>query len=493
MTHSIIRLYGRMLAILLVTLVAIFMLAHLTVSTLIARETMQHELATQGKMLADLAEQDGNIVIDARLLGQLLVNPDLLFGCIITGQNQIMGSVKGLKAKPEETAEQVCRSTEASHFWNGQPVRVMVPILSQKAGGAVGVVVMTAKAPLRMGTVDWIIIGGFTALVLGVMMGVLLAHVKKKIQAPLSKIATAAQRVSLYKDYSLRLSAANFGNVPTEIASVVDSMNSMLIEIEDRDSRLTRKTEELEKARQTAETANSVKSHFLANVSHELRTPLNAIIGFSTMLQRMPNETGKEKYQEYVRDIYDSGVHLLDVINDILDLSKVESGQMSIHLEPVSLPKIIDKALHIIQGEAHERRIDIYTDVPAKLPKLVADRVRIMQILLNLLSNALKFTAQGGKVVIRARAEEARNHIHYFEIEVEDNGFGMNPEQIDKVFISFNQADAGLSRKYEGVGLGLPLTKRLVELHHGKIKIDSTPGKGTIVTVRLPSDSALLD
>ena len=282
--------------------------------------------------------------------------------------------------------------------------------------------------------------------------------------------------------------------MPREIESLSDSFNAMLDEIEDRDGRLTRKNRDFEKARADAEAANVAKSQFLANVSHELRTPLNAIIGFSTMLHEQQfGPLGNEKYIEYARDINDSGKHLLDVINDILDLSKAESGTLSVVWGLVSLQKIIEKALNIIAGQAHHRKIDIYTDFPEKLPKMVADRVRVMQILLNLLSNAVKFTPEGGKIIIRAFAEAAKNGVHYFTIEVEDTGIGMSQSSMDKAFLSFNQIDAGLNRRYEGAGLGLPLTKRLVDLHHGKIKITSVEGRGTKVTVRLTSDPALLD
>jgi signal transduction histidine kinase len=243
-----------------------------------------------------------------------------------------------------------------------------------------------------------------------------------------------------------------------------------------------------------AEAASQAKSQFLANVSHELRTPLNAVIGFSAMLSEQQfGPLGNERYVEYAHDIQDSGKHLLDVINDILDLTKAETGKLSVNFSSLSLVKIIEKALRIVAGQAHQRKIDIYTDLPEKLPKIYADPVRLVQILLNLLSNAIKFTDEGGKVTVCARAEQAKQGIYYFIITIEDTGIGMSETQIRKAFSSFNQADAGLNRKYDGAGLGLPLTKRLVDLHHGKIKIESKLGEGTIVTVRLTSDPALLD
>ncbi len=342
--------------------------------------------------------------------------------------------------------------------------------------------------------VFWLVASLLSGFVLSLLCWRLGKRLERRIMKPIRQIASTAQRVSLYKDYSLRVQASAIHGMSTEIESLSDSFNAMLNEIEDRDSRLTRKTHDLEKAKINADAANAAKSQFLANISHELRTPLNAIIGFSSMLhQQQFGALGNVKYIEYAGDIHDAGKHLLDVINDILDLTKAESGTLSVTFAQVSLQKVVEKTLNILAGQAHERKIDVYTDIPEKLPKLVADRVRLMQVLLNLVSNAIKFTAEGGKVVIRAYAEAAKNGVHYFTIEVEDNGIGMSEAILAKAFSSFNQADGGLNRRNEGVGLGLPLAKRLVELHHGQIKITSKEGQGTTVTVRLTSDPALLD
>lgn len=413
---------------------------------------------------------------------------------MVTDKDVVRASVNGpafkeYAAKPIACAPAVLGNLGFGHVW------AKAAVTDKALPKPVGEVVLVAKRPSLQGFLGiWLLFALGVGCIFGLLCWMLGLKFERMLLKPIRQIASTAQRVSLYKDYSLRVVAGALSVVPKEIEALTDSFNVMLHEIEDRDTRLTRKSEELEKSRHAAVSASLAKSQFLANVSHELRTPLNAIIGFSTMIsEEQFGSLGDTKYKEYARDIHDSGRHLLDVINDILDLSKAETGTLSITFESLNLGKIIEKAINIIAGHAHERRIDVFIDVPAKLPKIYADRVRLVQIMLNLLSNAIKFTGEGGKVIVRVRAEAAKNSIHYFTIEVEDNGIGMSETDIAKAFVKFNQADAGLNRKYEGAGLGLPLTKRLVELHHGKIKIDSVVGSGTTVTVRLTSDPALLD
>ena len=235
-----------------------------------------------------------------------------------------------------------------------------------------------------------------------------------------------------------------------------------------------------DKSRQL-EIANQHKSEFLANMSHELRTPLNAIIGFSeVLLERLFGELNA-KQDDYLKDIHSSGRHLLNLINDILDLSKVEAGRMELDLSTFDLPTAISNATTLIRERAQRHGIALQQDVAAELGDVVADERKFKQILLNLLSNAVKFTPDGGTIKVSARREQDN-----IVVAVHDTGIGIAPEDQEAVFEEFRQVGRNYTSKQEGTGLGLALTRRFVELHGGRINVDSTPGKGSTFTFTLP-------
>jgi signal transduction histidine kinase len=245
---------------------------------------------------------------------------------------------------------------------------------------------------------------------------------------------------------------------------------------------LRRNQERLIAAKEAAEAASRSKSEFLANMSHELRTPLNAIIGFSGMMSdRMFGPLG-DKYVEYANIIGTSGRHLLAIITDILDLAKADADKLLLAEEEVDIAEVVELGAQIVHDMAQRAQIDFACQTEEPLPSVIGDAAKLTQILVNLLSNAIKFTPPGGKVRLKVEHREYRGMI----FRIEDTGVGMSAEQIPVALEPFGQIGNSLTRQHDGVGLGLPLTKRLVELHGGKIELNSEPGKGTVASVHLP-------
>ena len=238
---------------------------------------------------------------------------------------------------------------------------------------------------------------------------------------------------------------------------------------------------EARRARDQAEAATQAKSEFLANMSHELRTPLNAIIGFSEVLHERMFGDLNEKQAEYAHDIHDSGRHLLSLINDILDLSKIEAGRMELDVTTFDLPSAIDNAVTLVRERASRHGVALECDIDPGLGEFGGDERKFKQIMLNLLSNAVKFTPDGGRITVSARTKSP-----LVEVAVGDTGIGIAREDLPRVFEEFRQVGNASARKAEGTGLGLALTKRLVEVHGGSIHVESVLGKGSTFTFTLP-------
>jgi len=232
-----------------------------------------------------------------------------------------------------------------------------------------------------------------------------------------------------------------------------------------------------------AEEANETKSRFLANMSHELRTPLNAIIGFSEIMgSGMFGQLGSEKYQEYCRDILTSGHYLLDVINDILDMSKIEAGRVKLDLEPLDLARTVGESLRVVSGRAEDKGLTLRAQTEADM-HIIADRRAVKQIAVNLLSNAVKFTQDGGTVTVRTRKLE-----NSVMLMIADTGIGIAPQSLTRLGRPFEQVESQLSKTYHGSGLGLAIAKSLAKLHGGSMRLRSKLGVGTVVVVTLPRD-----
>ncbi|OYX90956.1 MAG: ATPase, partial [Caulobacter sp. 35-67-4] len=240
---------------------------------------------------------------------------------------------------------------------------------------------------------------------------------------------------------------------------------------------------EMEKVK--AEGANKAKSEFLANMSHELRTPLNAINGFSEiMMNEMFGQLGDQRYKGYSQDIHNSGQHLLALINDILDMSKIEAGKMNLKFEPLNLEDVAEDAVRLVRNRAEAAGLKLVIDFP-QLPEIEADYRAVKQVLLNLLSNAIKFTPRAGSVTIRA--EVRRDPLgERVRVSVQDTGIGIAKDDLARLARPFEQVESQLSKTTQGTGLGLALTKSLIEMHDGSLEMTSTPGEGTTVSFILP-------
>ncbi|HEX2591635.1 MAG TPA: ATP-binding protein [Rhizomicrobium sp.] len=257
-----------------------------------------------------------------------------------------------------------------------------------------------------------------------------------------------------------------------------------VLELEDAKSKLEQLSDNLVAALEEAAIANRTKSTFLAAMSHELRTPLNAVIGFSdVLLAELYGPLGVDRYKEYAQDIRDSGTHLLSLINDVLDLSRLDAEQASLDDDEFPLSDVVFEATRMVSPQAERAGVTLRTSVAENLPMIRADRRRIRQILLNLMSNAAKFTHPGGSVEVSAHMDSGA-----MVIAVADTGIGIAKDDIPKALERFGQVDSRLARKYQGTGLGLPLAKQLAELHGGTFTLRSAVGVGTTVTFTLPPD-----
>ncbi len=238
----------------------------------------------------------------------------------------------------------------------------------------------------------------------------------------------------------------------------------------------------LHAAKVDAELASKAKSEFIANMSHELRTPLNAIIGFSDMLHTQ-TVTSPEKVHQYSGYIKQAAEHLLALINGILDVSKIQAGKLSVDREPIDLAPVLSSCLLIIEAKAREKAITVESSVPANLPRIMGDSLRLKQILINLLGNAVKFTPENGRIRVEAQMLQQG----YAVISVTDTGVGMSPAEVETAMRPFGQIDTAFNKRHEGTGLGLPIAYALARLHGGDLRIDSQKGAGTRVSIILPA------
>jgi signal transduction histidine kinase len=240
--------------------------------------------------------------------------------------------------------------------------------------------------------------------------------------------------------------------------------------------------EELQQTAQRLKEVDRLKNEFLANMSHELRTPLNSVLGYAEVLLTGLDGDISEEQREDVQSIYDNGKHLLNLINDVLDLAKIEAGRMALKMEEVDIAELLEQVRKNSLGMVHalQRPLEVVAEIDPDLPVIVADPVRISQVFNNLLSNAIKFSEKGTISIRAYRSDE------WLSVKVQDEGIGIRPEDQEKIFERFSQADGSTTRRAEGTGLGLPISYHLVTMHGGSIEVESESGKGSVFTIRLP-------
>ncbi|MGH8164720.1 MAG: ATP-binding response regulator, partial [Rhodanobacteraceae bacterium] len=297
---------------------------------------------------------------------------------------------------------------------------------------------------------------------------------------PILDLANTAHVVSEEKDYSLRATK----HTDDEIGFLIDRFNEMLARIGQDEKELKTVNEQLSASQAQAMASTEAKSLFLANMSHELRTPLNAIIGYSEMLEEEAEETGQPEFIPDLKKIHTAGKHLLSLINDILDLSKIEAGKMELYLETFDLETLLDEVIattEMLVKKKNNRLEVIRTDAPGTMR---ADLTKVRQSLFNLVSNASKFT-ENGTVTIEATSDTSDGK-DWAIFRVRDTGIGMSAEQVGRLFQAFTQADASTVRRFGGTGLGLAITRHFCEMMDGSVTVESEVGKGSVFTMRLP-------
>src|SRR6266478_5123215 len=430
-------------------------------------------------------------------LSALNASPHIIYAAIYTPAGQTFagywrdGSGRDLPL-PALPAGQ----TQAHWFAHGQMVLVQAIIFQGKLTGFVYILSDLRALDDRLKSYASI---AAAVLLISLVVALLISRVAQRvISEPVVRLAQTVRIVSHEKNYSIRAVAT--GN-RDEVSTLIESVNEMLEQIQQRDSALLRARDELERRveerttqlavanreldlrNREVERATRLKSKFLASMSHELRTPLNAIVGFSDLLAEQTAGMLNDKQQRFVNHIKQGSSHLLQLINDILDLSKIEAGQLELRCEDFQVKDALPEVLSTIRPLAMAKNILVEHKMEADWA-VYADRVRFKQILYNLISNAVKFTPKDGRIDIDCQADG-----NSVRISVADNGIGIRAEDQAVIFEEFRQVEGAAETTHEGTGLGLAITKRLVEQQGGRISVESEPGKGSRFTFTLPTGS----
>ena len=415
----------------------------------------------------------------AKTLAPLEHKATILAAAIYTKDDKVLATY--LRREQPATSHPPARGADGYRSANGQ-LLVFQPI--QRGADRLGTIFFLADMShlhalaLRYATVGAVILAG--ALLVAFLLS---SRLQRLISKPILDLAQTTRLVSERKDYSIRAVKQS----DDEIGFLIDRFNEMLGQMEQHEKEVTAVNEQLRQSQQQALAATEAKSQFLANMSHELRTPLNAIIGYSEMLEEEATDLGQGGFIADLKKINGAGKHLLALINDILDLSKIEAGKMDLYLETFDLKTILQDVVATTRLLVQKKSNTLEVRLAPDLGTMRADLTKVRQALFNLLSNASKFTDHG-TITLEARRETAGSEGAWMVLQVRDTGIGMTREQLSRVFQAFSQADASTVRKYGGTGLGLTITRHFCRMMGGDVTVASEFGKGSTFTLRLPAE-----